>query len=221
MDCCPNDMFGLNRDKLGIKEMKRWRPIQVFIALTDNNSPNTGGFECIKSFHKKFTNYFRNKSIQSKESNNNDTICVGDFCRLLPIQDKTILSQYEHIPYKAGSLILFDYRIPHANARHNYSNITRRVIYTGFLPYIPLNIKYQKEQLIRYNNKEFPPDFWGNDHWNTDYKQIITTQHDISYEFNKLGKQLMGILPWNTTQNDKQSNILEMFDELIYMLKRL
>lgn len=197
LDSCPHDLFGENRDKLGIKNMERWRPIQLFVALTDNHVENTGGFECVKGFHRKFAQYFKQKTNVSKiQKDMKDTVCVGDFCRLLPNEDKEILSQYQHIKYEAGSLILFDWRIPHANARYNKSNNTRMVVYTGLLPNVELNRKYSKLQLEHYYDKKVPPDFWGSDNYSDNKDNIVEMQFDPTYQFSELGEKLMGIKPW-------------------------
>ena len=208
LDCCPHDLFGENRDKLDINEMKRWRPIQLFLALTDNDCKNTGGFECVKGFHHKFAEYFKNKkNIIKIKKDMKDSVCVGDFCRLLPKEDRDILSKYQHIEYNAGSLILFDWRIPHANARYNKSVNTRMVVYTGLLPNVEINRKYSKQQLVNYYNKKAPPDFWGRDNYsnNKDSKydkqiqndNIIEMQFDECYQFSELGQKLMSIKPWS------------------------
>ena len=207
LDCCPHDLFGQNRDKLGVENMKRWRPIQLFIALTDNHTKNTGGFECVKGFHRKFAEYFKNKTNVSRlKQDMKDTICVGDFCRLLPNEDRDILNKYQHIEYDAGSLILFDWRIPHANARYNKCINTRIVVYTGLLPNIELNKEYCRQQLNNYYNKKAPPDFWGRDNYSnqknkanqtqTQSDNVLQIQVDQNYKFSKLGQRLMGIASW-------------------------
>eukprot|EP01084_Bolivina_argentea_P028658 53230_1 len=206
LDCCPHDIFGLNRNNLNIANMKRWRPIQIFVALTDNHCKNTGGFECVKGFHRKFNKYFKNKTSVSKTDNDlKDTICVGDFCRLLPKEDKDILCKYKHIEYDAGSLILFDWRIPHANARYNKSNKTRIVVYTGLLPNVELNRNYCKQQLKCYYNKTVPPDFWGKENYSNSNKDsekqsdrdlMLEIQCDEGYKWSVLGQKLMGIKHW-------------------------
>ena len=59
-------------------------------------------------------------------------------------EDKEILNNFTHVPYKSGSAILWDWRLPHANAKYNNSTIPREVIYTGFLPDTPVNRVYAK-----------------------------------------------------------------------------
>ena len=58
----------------------------------------------------------------------------------------------------AGSLVLWDNRIPHATADTLAGNDTREVIYTAFLPAIPLNIAYGEEQWKRLC-RNYPPCF--------------------------------------------------------------
>ena len=65
--------------------------------------------------------------------------CVGDFTPIRPLEDKEVIDRFVSIPYKAGDLICWDYRIPHANSRFNLSSIAREAIYIGLLPAIPLN----------------------------------------------------------------------------------
>ena len=197
LDCCPHDMFGHRRDDLNISAMQRWRPIQCFVALTDNHFENTGGFECVRGFHRKFAKYFGRKTSACRmDKDLKDTVCVGDFCRLLPKEDKEILDKYEHIEYDKGSLVLFDWRIPHANARFNRSDQTRMVVYTGFLPNIELNAKYCQQQLQCYYDKKAPPDFWGKDNYTNKRENVLEKQMDETYEFTELGQKLMGIRPW-------------------------
>lgn len=199
-DSCPHDLFGLQRDALNVTEMKRWRPIQVFVALTENHRAETGGFECVEGFHQKYNEYFKHKSTMNRDGmTGNDTVCVGDFCRLLPKEDGHILSKFEHIEYAAGSLVLFDWRIPHANARSNTSGTTRIVVYTGFLPNVELNRKYCRKQLERYYDLSAPPDFWGKDNYSKNSENrsaVLAMQSDGKYKFSKLGEKLMGITPW-------------------------
>ena len=245
LDCCPLDLFGIERKKCNLKvdpnldshsnsnnkkanivsnkEQMRWRPIQLFLSLTDNDEPNTGGFECVKGFHKQFHKYFKSKYNINNDIDNNschddeldeinemknnddamfNQVCVGDFIRLLPKEDEKVLKSFQHIGYKKGSLILFDWRTPHANARFNKSNHVRKVIYTGFLPNVPLNAKYAKQQLECYKNKTVPPDFWGNERYSHSSNDIIVKQVDEQFEFSSLGKKLMAIEPWSDNVNN-------------------
>ena len=140
------------------KSSRKWRPIQAFVALTDNDSPESGGFEACLGFHRDFDEWSQSRrpSIRrSKNSNSADNStnaidsqeeetllpppCVGDFTPIRPLEDKEVIDRFVSIPYKAGDLVCWDYRIPHANSRFNHSSIAREAIYIGLLPAIPLN----------------------------------------------------------------------------------
>jgi hypothetical protein len=40
------------------KQFPRWRPIQCMLSLTENEAPETGGFECVRGFHRHFAQYY-------------------------------------------------------------------------------------------------------------------------------------------------------------------
>ncbi len=52
-DCCPTAMH----EGKG-KQFPRWRPIQCMLSLTENEAPETGGFECVRGFHRHFAQYY-------------------------------------------------------------------------------------------------------------------------------------------------------------------
>jgi len=192
LDCCPLDLFGTSKkyEHIEVPTFRRWRPIQMFVALTDNDEENTGGFECVPGFHKEFENYFRKKSVKAREESKKDTVCVGEFCRLLPKEDEEILKRFTHVPYQAGSAVLWDWRIPHANARYNRSKRPREVIYTGFLPDVPINRAYAKDQREKYLANEFPTDHWGRE-------EGSKCSEKTDYIFSPLGERLLGIVSWD------------------------
>ena len=68
------------------------------------------------------------------------------------------LCQPVSIYIPAGSLVLWDNRLPHSTCNDLISDDTREVVYTGFLPNIPLNIKYATKQWDLYN-KKLPPSY--------------------------------------------------------------
>ena len=143
LDCCPHSMFS--------SSSRKWRPIQAFVALTDNLEPDTGGFEACVGFHREFEAWSMSRKPSLKPisgraiSDASSTAvsipppCVGDFTPIRPLEDKEVIDRFVSIPYKAGDLICWDYRIPHANSRFNLSPIAREAIYIGLLPAIPLN----------------------------------------------------------------------------------
>mmetsp|Transcript_17430 Transcript_17430/g.17520 ORF Transcript_17430/g.17520 Transcript_17430/m.17520 type:complete len:377 (+) Transcript_17430:221-1351(+) len=112
--------------------------------------------------------------------------CVGDFTPIRPVEDADILSRFEHIPCRAGDLVCWDVRIPHANSRYNLSSHAREVVYIGLLPGVPLNAQYAENQLDRYRKGLVPDDQW---HEHED-------KQNNSYVFSELGMKLMKIIPW-------------------------
>ncbi|GMF14529.1 unnamed protein product [Phytophthora fragariaefolia] len=138
-DCCPTKMFDSGKDT------PRWRPIQCITVLTDNTEPNTGGFESVPGFHKEFTEYAaRNLPEAATEAPvtaplRRPQVCLGDFSPLRMQEDRAVIDRYQHISCEAGSVIFFDWRIPHANSYKHIGTIPREVIYTGFIPDTPMN----------------------------------------------------------------------------------
>ena len=183
-DLCPSRLFS------STKEIPRWRPIQCFVALTANHKPSTGGFEAIRGFHREFEQYHNKKDMEVIESKEQTpTVCVGDFA---PARESSLLHRMEHIPYEAGSVIFWDWRIPHANAYHHVGHLPREVVYTGFLPAISMNKTFAAAQLERYWNRKMPVDHWQN-------VSEDETHPTLLYDpctFSNLGQKLMGITPW-------------------------
>ncbi|CAK4660410.1 hypothetical protein AeMF1_015120 [Aphanomyces euteiches] len=183
VDCCPTNLYESG------KAFPRWRPIQCITVLTPNLEPSTGGFEAVRGFHKEFSRYFASSPpVESVRP----PVCLGDFSPLRMQEDKQVIARYEHIPCDAGSVILFDWRIPHANSYRHVGTIPREVIYTGFLPNVPMNQIYAKEQLRRYTARLLPAD-----HWQKGVEDKAVDETFSPHEFTPLGRQLMAIDPWN------------------------
>ncbi|MES1908446.1 MAG: hypothetical protein MHM6MM_001382 [Cercozoa sp. M6MM] len=90
LDCAGNALYK--------EDAQRWRPIQCFVPLTPNSEADTGGFECIKGFHRQFREYFETR----------EAVCVGEFTRIRG----DIVREMEHVPYEAGDVVLWDFRTP-------------------------------------------------------------------------------------------------------------
>lgn len=185
LDCCPHNMF-TNDDSSS--STKRWKPIQAFIALTDNLEADTGGFEAVPGFHCDF-NEWAARRPPTAGTQLSTAPCVGSFTPIRPIEDREVIEQFRHIPCRAGDLVVWDYRIPHANARFNHSLISREVIYLGFLPYVDVNIAFAREQLKRMNDGVTPVGQWGGS----------TIGLTCDFEFSDLGRKLMLIDSWDDT----------------------
>ncbi|CAI5709780.1 unnamed protein product [Hyaloperonospora brassicae] len=175
-DCCPSNMYDSG------KRVPRWRPIQCITVLTDNTEPNTGGFEAVPGFHKEFAAY---AAIRQQ-------VCLGDFSPLRMQEDRAVIDRYRHISCRAGSVIFFDWRIPHANSYKHVGTCPREVIYTGFLPATAMNRTYAREQLRRYKARFVPVD-----HWQKADADVPRVTEDLSvHTFSALGTRLIGLSPW-------------------------
>lgn len=174
LDCCPHNMH----------TGRKWRPIQAFISLSDTLEPNHGGFEACKGHHLDFEAWSLHRQPSAKTQD--PPPCVGQFTPIRPKEDIDVISKMEHVPCRAGDMICWDYRIPHANSLHNHSLTPREVIYIGLLPSIPLNRAYAEDQLRRYRNGQLPVDQWHS----SNMTQIC------DYHFSELGRKLMSIDPW-------------------------
>lgn len=119
--------------------------------------------------------------------------CSPDFS---PIQDPALLERLEHIEYKSGDVVFWDWRLPHANSYCHLGDSPREVIYAEFLPNVKINEAYAKEQLERYRRRVIPSDQWQPN------AKIVEPEKDRVLEpkdldaFSTLGKQLMGAIPW-------------------------
>ncbi|GMF23730.1 unnamed protein product [Phytophthora lilii] len=190
-DCCPTKLFDSGKD------IPRWRPIQCITVLTDNTEPNTGGFEAVPGFHKEFADYVaKNQPEAVTEAPltapaRRPQVCLGDFSPLRMQEDRAVIDRYQHIGCKAGSVIFFDWRIPHANSYKHVGTIPREVIYTGFIPDTPMNRTYVQEQLRRYKARLLPAD-----HWQKDDVDARVTEDFSAHHFSALGSRLIALHPW-------------------------
>ena len=144
LDCCPDTFYDTSHTH---KTM--WRPIQCFVSLTDTETSNTGGLELVPKFHRNFHQWIHNRPLTASDTTttiSNDSshksLCFGEYTHLRPMEDREVMKQIQHIPVKAKSMVLWDYRLPHANSYRNDCNIPRSVVYCSFLPNVPLNQAY-------------------------------------------------------------------------------
>lgn len=184
IDCCPHSLYESKKD------IPKWRPIQAFIALTDTVDGNCGGFEACMGFHKDFANWAVSRPPSVVVTKQGEQVsqpppCVGDFTPIRPVEDKDVLDRFQHISCRAGDMVIWDYRIPHANSRHNLSHQSREVVYVGFLPDVEVNKRFAKEQLRRFQDGLLPTDQW--------HEQSEKLECPVEYSFSPLGRLLMGI----------------------------
>lgn len=131
LDCCPHRLYDSE------KEFPKWRPIQMLLPLTDTLNKDEGGFEVCPGIHNEFEKWVANRKPSATSDLQSDSIssphppCVGEFTPIRPVEDADILKRMQHVPCGAGDLVVWDYRLPHANSRFNTLDTSREVIYLG------------------------------------------------------------------------------------------
>lgn len=200
LDCCPENLF---------EGKSKWRPIQCFISLTDNLEANTGGFEVAKGFHREFDDWARNRppSVITRKGGNgqSETIsilapCLGEYTHIRPKEDALVMRRIVHIPVRAGSAVFWDNRLPHANAYRHTGAFPRAVVYSSFLPDVPVNRQYVKKQLEKWKRGKNPTDQWirpsdeENPSVSTEEKSRLLQEQLDSLP--PLSRRLLGVDPW-------------------------
>lgn len=138
----------------GLENIKKYRPIQGFISLTDHYGSDSGGLKVVKGFHHIFDEYF----AHSKE----DFGTSGEFFRMHSKSHTKIQKQCEALIVPAGSMVLWDNRLPHATCSKLSGNDSREVIYLSYIPNIPLNILYCQKQAKNFVINMPPPSYSDN-----------------------------------------------------------
>lgn len=182
LDCCPHRMFESE------KEFPKWRPVQAFLCLTDCLNPDEGGFEACLGFHREFNDWAARRPWAVTPTKKIPPPCIGDFTPIRPKEDSDVISRMQHIPCRAGDLVVWDNRVVHSNSLHNHTSLPRQVLYIGLLPDVPRNRKYAIEQLRRYRMGILPSDQW--------VTQDEKSRQICSHEFSSLGRKLMAIEEW-------------------------
>lgn len=129
-----------------------WRPIQMSLALVDHDgNGNDGGLGVIPGFHLKFDEYFQDNPVDNKRQ----------FVILKQSKHPALWDQIEFIIHSAGSIVLWDNRLPHCTAPNNLrpSGEAREVFFSSFLPNIYLNTSYVSNQLQSFKLNQIPPLF--------------------------------------------------------------
>jgi len=147
LDRNPTDPYLLKSNTL-----KMWRPIQAFIALTDQYGSESGGLRVVRGFHKEIDEYF--------ENNTEDINNKGCFFRLNSKSHAKLEKRCQPVNVRRGSIVCWDNRLPHATAQKLTSLDTREVVYIGYLPDVNLNVKYIKDQLQHIKQNIAPPAYY-------------------------------------------------------------
>uniref|UniRef100_A0A7S2YCN4 Phytanoyl-CoA dioxygenase n=1 Tax=Entomoneis paludosa TaxID=265537 RepID=A0A7S2YCN4_9STRA len=190
-DCCPDTYNDL-------QNKTKWRPIQCFVALTDDLEKDHGGFEAAKGFHREFHEWTKSRphSVVQKKGT---TVtfpapCLGEYSHIRPKEDEHVMERVQHVAVRAGSAVFWDNRIPHANAYRHEGTRPRAVVYCSFLPDVPINKIYVEEQLEKWKEGKTPTDQWVND---KEKLPIGFPFDEALNELSPLQRKLLGIDCWN------------------------
>lgn len=125
-----------------------WRPIQSMVCLTDHWGSTDGGLQVVRGAHRSLLNYLGSEA--------------GDRDGAIKLSGKRhgkLHSQLETVLAPAGSMILWDARLPHATTPSLKEGSVRQVVYTGFLPNIAINREYsanvQMKRLLKAKDRDW------------------------------------------------------------------
>ena len=147
LDRNPSDPYLLNNGGL-----KKWRPIQSFISLTDQYGSGGGGIKVVSGFHKQLDESFINYHQEGG----------GEFCRLNNKIHCKLHKKLEPLNVPKGSIVFFDNRLPHATCDNLSGNDTREVIYFSYIPCVKQNAKYLLSQTEHFIKELIPPMYSSN-----------------------------------------------------------
>ena len=123
--------------------MKKWRPIQAFVTLTDHWGGSTDGLQVVPGFQ---NSDFFNKGMDIKDSSGGEFFRMGDHAY------ESLRKSLVTVQAPKGSLVCWDNRLPHATCARLDGADSREVVFVGFLPDIKWNRDYvqkQRECLLR------------------------------------------------------------------------
>ena len=154
--------------------------VQGLLTLSDHTD-KSGGFHCVPGFTHEFKQWF---SLHSQQTHPNDfdglvEVPVGD-----PIRERIA-----NINCNAGSLVIWDSRIPHGNFPNNNSSF-RMVQYITFSPHDKAKFEHRKENLGKETQNAYR--LYG-DEWD---KNIPTWENQLPNYLSPLGKKVVGFESW-------------------------
>ena len=100
----------------------------------------------MKRFHKESDAYFSSAAPPAAQTR-------GEFYRLNQNSHSKLWKRLEPIDVPAGSLVVWDNRLPHATADTFLSGDSREILYTAYIPSIHINRRYvelQRDNLLQY-----------------------------------------------------------------------
>ena len=199
LDCCPSTTSSSSSTTTSSSSSsgQKWRPVQCFLALSDCLEAQRGGLEVCPGLHREFRAWALRRAPSA--STGRPAPCVGEFTPMRPVEDADVFERMVHVPCRAGDLVLWDNRIPHANSRCNAGSLPRLAVYLKFLPAVEVNRRYVRDQLPCLRALRPPSDFWIHptaptpaalEEAETEAKAALT------YAFGPLGRRLFGLEPW-------------------------
>lgn len=123
----------------------KFRPLQGFICLTDHYDGGQGGLKVVPGFHKVVDDYFSPNQVSAEVREQ----CLGhkgEFFRMGGKSYAKLQRQLENVYAPRGSMVLWDYRLPHATSDRLDGGDSREVVYLGFLPSVDINEKLVAKQ---------------------------------------------------------------------------
>ena len=132
--------------------LKKWRPIQAFVSLTDQFGSSSGGLKVVKGFHNRIDEFFAKSTDETLKSQNG-----GEFFRMNSKSFAALEKELQPINAPKGSLVLWDNRLPHATCDKLDGFDTREVVYVGWLPNVKINREYCDRQLDNIKQNVPPP----------------------------------------------------------------
>jgi hypothetical protein len=162
--------------------LTRWRPIQAFVALTDQYGGESGGLRCTRGFHRRYGTY----DVGRGGDNGGDK---GEFNRLNPKRHGAIVDACLPVDCSAGSIVFWDNRLPHATAQKLTSRDTREVVYVGLVPLVPLNVQCIQDQAVAIRQNIEPPLYCD---------QVVAADRD--WELDELTDEQRDLLGLNARQ---------------------
>eukprot|EP00993_Chasmostoma_nieuportense_P001748 NODE_2600_length_1139_cov_74.083992_g2480_i0.p1 GENE.NODE_2600_length_1139_cov_74.083992_g2480_i0~~NODE_2600_length_1139_cov_74.083992_g2480_i0.p1 ORF type:complete len:347 (+),score=72.65 NODE_2600_length_1139_cov_74.083992_g2480_i0:59-1042(+) len=158
----------------------RWRPIQASIVLTDQFGERSGGLCAARGFHKEIKDYYETCPDRCE-------VVAAQFTIVRPSDAELCRRTMTPVEATAGSMVLWDSRLPHATCEHNDGPDTREALFLGYLPDVPVNQRYVAKQLECFR-RGTPPPFYT-------HKECVPEARS-TYCFSPLGQRLMGMVNW-------------------------
>lgn len=142
-------------DDGGTSHLIKWRPFQSFVTISDHTMENNGGICVVPDFHKKFNDFFKSYSKGTKKAERT-SIHSGEFFRMSECEGSPEMELFPVLA-PAGSLILWDSRLPHKTTRRCDNPLGRKQIYGSWTPNCEINRRLIEGQRKHLKEDILPP----------------------------------------------------------------